>query len=1771
MKKNRIWLWLMVIIAFLAISQTAWGYTYHPECDSSSSRSSVESCCPTEWDCVGTDRYHSCFVSDDFLEDFGVYSCQCFVRYDDSYCLNPPNPVDDLYLYDHDFDPNLLYTNQEFSLDVEIKNRNSDSSICYEITAVDVDFKDITLSVTEDDDYSNATLCGGEKATWGPFIATPTQNGSLEVEINVKIDGSYIEIDSFNTTVSPIQICNNTCNSGDVGCTDIDTRWTCVQDGNGCWYQSNTDCSFGYECSNGSCILVEQNTPPELVSPTLIGNNQLAIAYIDTDGDPALSVDFWLFDENENYLEYIPMTVYVGTWYSVDLDHLANGNYKYWVTTSDGQDSGYYPVNLQGYGQITICHNECGLIDTGCVDDDTRWSCTQDAYGCYVKVNQDCINDQQCSNGTCQSIQPPATPTLNASVANVRSGVSYSLTWTDVNAGYEIEEGINNVFSPPTGESLAGTSKVYSHTVSSKTTYYYRVRAFANGLYSNWSNIVMVVVDPCIDECTSGAVGCAGTDKSWSCGNANDGDICLDKVYTTCALGYQCLNGSCIENQAPATPTLYRSTSIVRNSIGYTISWTNVNAGYQIQESINNFTSSLGWSQAGTSKVFSHTVSSKTTYYYRVRAVDNGLYSNWSNTVIVVVDPCSDECSSAETGCSSVSQRWSCGEANDGDICLDKIYTTCPTDYQCVNGSCDEIIGPDVPVLSVTSTTVSNNETYTFTWTDVASAYEFQFSTTSDFSNPIGWSQTANSKSISSVVGTITIYYFRVRSFDGNLYSNWSNIVSVTIDPCVDECALYTTGCNGTAQSWICGESFDGDICLDKVYTDCTQYEACNNGICELTCIDDCLPDSLGCYDINTVSKCQLSDDGCYHMQEFQSCNVDLICNSGECVPKCIDTCNSGESGCANADYEIWTCQLNDDGCWQKVYEYCPEGIGCYDGSCSNNRPEISYPRFNEITNALNVLVKDLDNDPIKWVTALLFDENYAYYDNLSMSCEVGEDSFDGLIYELDLSNLPEGLYYYVIVAYDGKNSGQYPGVGQMPSFTICYHNWVCDDNWSGCYICTNSYENYCGAWSDYPEYQYERIQHKNCYDQNMCTESQKKIYQPCDCVYTSVEWQDDLEVIDGDAVYFTVTWEGNCSGDVLTVKTEETTWRNGDFKYFDIEIDPDGTYDNQQSFWFYAQFVSAPTYFGYYEGETKYAVSIGRTTYDDDLNPDWDKLLTSQSRLNIQEYDRLANVETLEEYVRETQLERTCSMEITITQECFEYWDRMDVETWEKRQFNTLFDILDWIWKGSCVTCAVTIGTSESWIFLSPAAYARLMGSRITPYALAVGFFACDLCIPFPSGIGTSLKAETAAMAIESRLMWRVDELADLGIAAEYITGKNGGFVTYIDDVGRPMTEVYGLSHIGSESLTFYRKIPNFPIDLAQDYNIIKAHKEVVPLGLGKFQSNNYVLSAAEAKANQQTLQAMFADDIFAMESEYIWRQLTYNKVTLKNSVSKLEPVTKITAKNLDGAYGAYYPHDKSIEVLSTAKELVGMDGHKITRAEMIIYHTLPHEYGHAATLELIRTFRSPSGKLYTLNEISQETYWASEFFNDVSYLYAIQQDTFRRTKYLNGIYANINDIGAENYVQRVINFLHTGEYNRAQYYYQMAKEVDPVVEQKIIQAIIDDGMVSVDDFLWKNQQMCDDALTLYHDMVTTSGFEATADMHSILIKYGFIPSDIITQIPVGGLGSGGDSDSSSGIWGCTISQTQDNLTVVINYFGFLVPLMFYLLLRKKLRRNNN
>ena len=199
----------------------------------------------------------------------------------------------------------------------------------------------------------------------------------------------------------------------------------------------------------------------------------------------------------------------------------------------------------------------------------------------------------------------PPTP-VAAAPATASSGSTYTVSWSNTSPEnrYEIQEADNASFTGAATFAVSATSRSFAHTVTSPTTYHYRVRALACSptASSSWSTAVQTVVSP----------GCS----------------------------------------VPATPSLSTPASAASGA-SYTLTWTatSPDGTFDLEEATNAaFTGATRISVTGTTRSFSHTVSTPTTYHYRVRAkvaCGGGLTSPWSVSRQTLVSPTAPPASSA--------------------------------------------------------------------------------------------------------------------------------------------------------------------------------------------------------------------------------------------------------------------------------------------------------------------------------------------------------------------------------------------------------------------------------------------------------------------------------------------------------------------------------------------------------------------------------------------------------------------------------------------------------------------------------------------------------------------------------------------------------------------------------------------------------------------------------------------------------------------------------------------------------------------------------------------------------------------------------------------------------------------------------------------------------------------------------------------------------------------------------------------------------------------
>jgi len=171
-------------------------------------------------------------------------------------------------------------------------------------------------------------------------------------------------------------------------------------------------------------------------------------------------------------------------------------------STTGGTSVTISGTGFQGYATVTIG----GVKATGVtIVDSTTITATTGAHAAgvvnVVVQNPDSQSGTLTNGYTYGACAAPATPTLTAPAAAM-SGQSYSVSWTATSSDntYEVQESTDPGFAGASTTAVTGTSRSFSHTVASATTYYYRVRAKivcgGSPYYSSWSSSGQTVVNP---------------------------------------------------------------------------------------------------------------------------------------------------------------------------------------------------------------------------------------------------------------------------------------------------------------------------------------------------------------------------------------------------------------------------------------------------------------------------------------------------------------------------------------------------------------------------------------------------------------------------------------------------------------------------------------------------------------------------------------------------------------------------------------------------------------------------------------------------------------------------------------------------------------------------------------------------------------------------------------------------------------------------------------------------------------------------------------------------------------------------------------------------------------------------------------------------------------------------------------------------------------------------------------------------------------------------
>jgi hypothetical protein len=263
----------------------------------------------------------------------------------------------------------------------------------------------------------------------------------------------------------------------------------------------------------------------------------------------------------------------------------------------------------------------------------------------------------------------------------------------------------------------------------------------------------------CLHDCAAGERGCLDGDTPWVCGEAGDGDDCLERLpQADCGAGEVCVGGAC------ETGCLSECGPGERGCLDADTPWVCGEAGDGDD--------------------------------CRERLPQAACGAGEACVAGVCQAACVDECVAGEVGCFDENRPWLCGDAADGDACLDRVpQNLCGVGHSCQAGAC--VVG----------------------CVDACAAGE-----TGCEGTGVAW--------ICGEAGDGDDCRDRIRTTCAR--EEACDVVLGCVVVCQDACAgPGARGCDAGGVPWACGEAGDGDGCWEQLPRDpCGADEACREGAC---------------------------------------------------------------------------------------------------------------------------------------------------------------------------------------------------------------------------------------------------------------------------------------------------------------------------------------------------------------------------------------------------------------------------------------------------------------------------------------------------------------------------------------------------------------------------------------------------------------------------------------------------------------------------------------------------------------------------------------------------------------------------------------------------------------------------------------------------------------------------------------------------------------------------------------------------------------------------
>ncbi len=469
------------------------------------------------------------------------------------------------------------------------------------------------------------------------------------------------------------------------------------------------------------------------------------------------------------------------------------------------------------------------------------------------------------------SVSAPTTPTGLTSSSITTSSVTVSWNSSADATSYNLQRDTNTSFTGPTTTTGIVTTSSSVTGLSSGTNYYFRVSAVNSVGTSTYSSYITVLTLPAAPTISSSSISTSGATISWSAitgassytlqrsssssfttidsslsgivgtstsvSGLSSGTTYYYRLYAVNSTGLSSASNTVTLLTLPSTTTI--STTSITSS-GFTLNWTSVTgaSSYIYQRSTDASFTTIDASLSGLSGTSTSItgLSSGTTYYYRMYAVNSSGQGSASNSLTVLTLPSAPTIASSSitattatiswsaiTGASSYTlQRSSSSSFTTIDVSLSgisgtstsvtgltanstyyyRLYAVNTTGQSSASNTLTLLTIPAAPTLTSYSNT---GTTLTINWTSVsgATSYTLQRSSTSLFTS-IDASYTGLTDISYNITGLSpnTAYYFRVYALSANGTSAASNTLTVPAVNQITDLSANTISYTTLNLSW---------------------------------------------------------------------------------------------------------------------------------------------------------------------------------------------------------------------------------------------------------------------------------------------------------------------------------------------------------------------------------------------------------------------------------------------------------------------------------------------------------------------------------------------------------------------------------------------------------------------------------------------------------------------------------------------------------------------------------------------------------------------------------------------------------------------------------------------------------------------------------------------------------------------------------------------------------------------------------------------------------